>query len=226
MLNNKFQGEKMFEKEDIEEIKRVLGENLVTLAEYNNGDETRCLAICNTLDVKILNDIKKVDMIPMVFTKNEIKNAVDVFPVELLNIKKHHKMLYGEDILKDIEISKEKLRHQLEFEFRSKLIHLRQAYIKSDGEDLGDLILNAVPTLAPIIGALMYIKGVETKYDPDLVKVMIGIDTKVVMDIHKIRIGKAKFEGDKNKYIERLIDVLTQVGDIVDKMEIKSTTPP
>lgn len=211
----------MYEKEDIEEIKKVLGDNLVTLAEYNNGDDTRCLAICNTLDLKTLNDLKKVDVIPMILTKDEIKNAIDVFPVEFLNIKRHNKILHGEDILKDIEISKEKLRHQLEFEFRSKLIHLRQSYLKSDGDDLEDMILGAVPTLAPIIGALMYLKGVETKYDPDLVKVMVGIDTKIIMDIHKIRTGKAKFEGDKSKYIERLINVLTQVGDLVDKMEIK-----
>ncbi len=218
---NKFQGDKnMYEKEDIEEIKKILGENLVTLAEYNNGDEVRCLAICNNLDFKTLTDLKKVDIVPMVFTKDEIKNAVDVFPVEFLNIKRHHKMLHGEDILKDIVVSKEKLRHQLEFEFRSKLIHLRQSYIRSDEDDLEELILNAVPTLAPIIGAVMYIKGVEVKYDPDLVKVMVGIDTRIVMDIHKIRTGKAKFEGDKNKYIERLINILTQIGDIVDKMEV------
>lgn len=214
----------MYEKEDIEEIKKILGENLITLAEYNNGDETRCLAICNNLDFKTLTDLKKVDIIPMVFTKDEIKNAVDVFPVEFLNIKRHHKLLHellhGEDILKNIDVSKEKLRHQLEFEFRSKLIHLRQAYLKSDGNDIDDLILNAVPTLAPIIGALMYIKGMDTKYDPDIVKIMVGIDTKVVMEIHKIRTGKAKFEGDKNKYIERLINVLTQAGDIIDKMEV------
>ncbi len=210
----------MYEKEDIEEMKKILGENLVTLAEYNNGDEIRYIAICNTLDFKTLTELKKIDIVPMVFTKNEVKNATDVFPVEFLNIKRHHKMLHGEDIFKDIEVSKEKLRHQLEFEFRSKLIHLRQTYIKSDGVDLEELILNAVPTLAPIIGALMYVKGIEIKYDPDLVKVMVGIDTRIVSDIHKIRIGKAKFEGDKNKYVERLINILTQVGDIVDKMEV------
>ena len=217
----KFQGDKnMYKKEDIEEIKKVLGENLVALAEYNNGDETRCIAICNTLDLKTLNDLKKVDIMPMVFTKDEIKNAIDVFPVEFLNINKHHKMLYGEDILKDIEVSKEKLRNQLEFEFRSKLIHLRQSYLKSDGDDLEDMILSAVPTLAPIIGALMYLKGIETKYDSDLIKVMVGIDTRIVMDIHNIRIGKSKFDGDKSKYVERLINILTQIGDLVDKMEV------
>lgn len=211
----------MIEKEDIEKIKKILGENLVTLAEYNNGDEIRCLAICNHLDFKTLTDLKKLDTIPTVFTKNEIDNAVDVFPVEFLNIKKNHKVVHGEDILKDIEISKEYLRRQLEFEFRSKLIHLRQSYMQSEGKDIEDIILSAVPTLSPIIGALMYLKDIHTQYDPDLIKIMVGIDTKVVRDIYKIRRGKAKFEGDKNKYIERLINVLAQVGDIVDKMEIK-----
>jgi len=209
------------EEKDIEKIKEILGENLVTLVEYNNGDEKRCLAVCNTLDFKTLTDLKKLKAPPMLFTRNEINNALDVFPVEFLNIKRHHKLIHGEDILESIEVSKDKLRHQLEFEFRSKLIHLRQSYLKSDGDDLEDIILNAVPNLAPIIGALMYLKDMHAKYDPDLVKVMVGVDTKVLMDIHNIRIGKTKFEADKNKYVERLIDVLTQTGDIVDKIDIK-----
>ena len=210
----------MFQKEDIEEIKKILGENIVTLVEYDSGDENRCLVVCNTLDLKVLNGLKKSSIVPMVFTKDEINNAIDVFPVEFLNIKKHHKLLHGEDIFKDIEISKKYLRHQLEFEFRSKLFHLRQSYLRSDANDLENIILNAVPTLAPIIGALMYLKNIEIKYDPDLVKVMVGIDKRIVMDIHKIRTGKAKFEGDRSRYIERLINILTQIGDIVDKIEV------
>lgn len=213
----------MCKEKDVQKIKEILGENLVALAEYNNGDEIRCLAICKTLDFKTLSGLKKLSVsgAPVLFTQEEIKNAIDVFPIEFLNIKRHHKMLYGEDILKDIDISKDNLRHQLESEFRSKLVHLRSAYILSDGKDLEDIILNAVPNLAPIIGALMYLKGVDTKFDPDILKLMIGIDTKIVMDIYKIRTGKTKFEGNKEKYIERLINTITQVGDIVDKMKVK-----
>ncbi len=208
------------EIKDIEKLKDILSENLVTLVEYFSGDEKRCLAICNSLDFKTLNDLKKLNISPMIFSRTEINNALDVFPVEFLNIKLHHKLIYGEDILQDIDVSKDKLRHQLEFEFRSKLIHLRQSYLKANGEDLEDIILNAVPNLAPIIGALMYMKNIN-KYDPDLLKVMIGIDTKVLKEIYDIRSGKTKFEEDKDKYIDRLIGVLTQVGDFVDKMEVK-----
>ena len=94
----------MYQKEDVEEIKKVLGENLVMLAEYNNGDETRCIAICNILDLKTLDDLKKVDIIPMVFTKDEIKNAIDVFPVEFLNIKKRMNELMSRHTGQPIEV--------------------------------------------------------------------------------------------------------------------------
>lgn len=211
----------MVENRYVEKIKNILGENLVTLAEYNNGDEVRCLAICNSLDFKTITDLKGLDTIPMVFTKEEIKNALDVFPVEFLNIKRHHKVIYGEDILKDINVSRQNLRHQLEFEFRSKLIHLRQSYMQSNGDDLEDVILRSVPTLAPIIGALMYLKDEDIKYDPDIVESIVGVDTKVIVDIHNIRIGKTKFEEDKSKYVEKLINVLKQVGDVVDKIDVR-----
>lgn len=211
----------MVENRYAEKIKDVLGENLVTLAEYNNGDEVRCLAICNSLDFKTLTDLKVLDPIPIIFTKDEIKNALDVFPVEFLNIKRHHDIIHGEDILKDITVSRKNLRHQLEFEFRSKLIHLRQSYMQSNGDDLEDVILRSVPTIAPIIGALMYLKDEDIKYDPDIVESIVGVDTKVIIDIHNIRIGKTKFEEDKNKYVERLISVLKQIGDIVDKIDVE-----
>lgn len=213
----------MCKEKDVQKLKEVLGENLVALAEYNNGDEIRCLAVCKTLDFKILSELKKLlsDSVPVLFTQEEIKNAIDVFPVEFLNIKRHHKMLIGEDILKDIEIPKENLRQQLEFEFRSKLIHLRRAYILSNGNDIDNIILNAVPNIAPIIGAVMYLKDIDVKFDPDVIKLMIGIDTKVIMDIHRIKTGKGRFDEDKEKYIERLINVLTQIGDLLDKMKVK-----
>ncbi|MCZ7399859.1 MAG: hypothetical protein O8C62_09345, partial [Candidatus Methanoperedens sp.] len=132
-------------------IKELLGENLVTLAEYYTGDETNLLAICNTLDFDELQKLKQLNEIPFIFTKEELTDGVDVFPIEFLNIRQHHKIHYGDDILKDIEISKENLRHQLEFEFRSKLIHLRRQYLQLKDRHLEALILSAVPTLVPII---------------------------------------------------------------------------
>jgi hypothetical protein len=204
-------------------IKEILGEDLVTLAEYYTGDEKKLLAICKNLDLDILQKLKESKEIPILFTKEELMQGVDVFPVEFLNIKLHYKILYGEDILKDIKISKENLRHQLEFEFRSKLIHLRSEYLMFSGKELEDLILSAVPALAPIIGGLVYLKDLQhgdTREMFDIVSKGYGIDVSVLKEIYDVRREKAKFKKDKEQYIKELINVLSGIGKIIDELKV------
>jgi hypothetical protein len=204
-------------------IKEKLGENLVTLAEYYNGNERNLFAVCNTLDFESLRKLKDIKEIPFFLTKEEIIDGVDVFPIEFLNIRQHHKILYGEDFLKDIEISKKDLRHQLEFEFRSKLIHLRKEYLQFKDKNLEKLILSAIPTLAPIIGGLIYLKDLSYSDTEDMFKVAsegYGMDLHILEEIYDIQRGKGKFKKDKEQYIMELIKVLTAIGIIVDQIEI------
>jgi hypothetical protein len=204
-------------------IKEIFGDNLVTLAEYYTGDERKLLAICNTLDFDSLRRLKQLKEIPFLFTKEELMDGADVFPIEFLNIRQHHKILSGEDFLKDIEISKKDLRYQLEFEFRSKLIHLRKEYLQFKGKHLEDFILSAIPTLVPIIGGLIYLKDLHYSDTEDMFKVVsegYSIDVHILKEIHDIGRGKAKFKKDKEQYIMELIKLLTSIGIIMDQIEI------
>jgi hypothetical protein len=207
---------------NIEKIRDILGENLVLIAQYNTGDVISTLVVCNTIDFETLKNLKQLKEIPLVFTKEELTNGIDVFPIEFLNIKQHHSMLFGEDILKDIIISKSNLRQQLEFEFRSKLIHLREHYLHFKGKDIEKLILSAVPTLSPIIGALVYLGDMEEKEDTiGFVSKKYGVDLHVLEEIQDIRKGKAKFKKDKEEYIKDLINVLHDIGKIIDEYKVK-----
>lgn len=208
------------ELNDVEKVVDALGRNLVTIAEYYMGDKVYDLIVCHKLDFETLSKLKDLDSVPTVFTFDEIVNARDVFPIEFLNISKHHKIINGEDILKDITITNADLRRQLEFEFRSKLIHLRRAYLRSNDGDMEEIILDAVPTMAPIIGGLMHIKNIEGKFDVNKFKEAYGIDTQVLLDIYHVRKGKGKLLEDTDEYIRKLIDLLTDIGRIVNDMEI------
>jgi len=200
-------------------LKKTVGENLVSLVEYYNGDETRLVAICNKLDIDTLKKFKKIKHIS-IFTEEEIKNAADVFPVELLHMQKHHKLLYGADILGSIYMRKEDIRQQLEFEFRSKLIHLRQAYVSSNGKALDNIILAAVPNLAPIIGALVYLQDISIEYDLGIFTSICGVDISILKEIYEIRKGRFKLRKDRDEYIRQLIDVLEKIGKVVDKIKV------
>lgn len=208
------------ETNDVTKVVDALGSNLVTLAEYYMGDKGYILIVCNTLDFETLSKLKELDVVPTVFTLDEIANARDVFPIEFLNISKHHKIINGQRVLGDIMITKADLRRQLEFEFRSKLIHLRRAYLRSDDDSIDEIILDAIPTMAPIIGGLMYLKDIEGKFDVGKLKEAYGIDTQILLDIYHARKGTGKLEGDREEYIRKLIGILTEIGKIVNDMDV------
>lgn len=70
---------------------------------------------------------------PLLFTIERLNKATDVFPVELLDIKECHKILFGEDVVSELDISTDNLRLQIEHELRGNLIQLRQQYLLSAG---------------------------------------------------------------------------------------------
>lgn len=203
-----------------EKIKETLGESLVSLVEYNNGDEIRHLVVCHSLSIKELDGLRQLKEPPIVFTKDEVDNGVDVFPIEFLNIKRHHELLAGEDIFDNMQISKKNLRHQLEFEFRSKLVHLRHAYLTTKDKDIDKVILDAVPILAPIVGALTYLKDDDAKFDVEHFITLYGINMQVLKEISNARKGITKLKKDKGYYISNLINILTEIGKAVDRIEI------
>jgi hypothetical protein len=62
-------------------------------------------------------------------TEGELRRATDVFPVKLLDIKRHHHLLDGRDVLRDLVIDSSHLRLRCEQELRDLLFSLRRVYV-------------------------------------------------------------------------------------------------
>jgi len=75
-------GDCMTADTQIEKLTDILGSNLVALVQYHTGDETRLLAVCNHIDLTTLRSIKPLKEVPLVMTKEELTDGVDVFPIE------------------------------------------------------------------------------------------------------------------------------------------------
>lgn len=71
--------------------------------------------------------------VPLMFKEKELIEARDVFPIELIEIKEKNLLLYGNDLLKDMEFSLEDIRKQCESEVRAKVLGLRKMlFLKED----------------------------------------------------------------------------------------------
>ncbi len=71
---------------------------------------------------------------PLLFTAGQLQAYVDVFPIELLDMRQSRRVLFGEDPLDGLTVSHEHLRLQLERELAAKLLALREGYLLTGGK--------------------------------------------------------------------------------------------
>jgi hypothetical protein len=66
---------------------------------------------------------------PLVFTLDELLRSADIFTIELLDMKSHHRILFGEDVLAGISVPLRFHSMQVERELRTDWLRLRQAIL-------------------------------------------------------------------------------------------------
>lgn len=70
---------------------------------------------------------------PLFFTHEELRQAADVFAIEILDMKQGRRVLYGEDLVAGIEVPMNLHRLQIERDLRTVLLKLRQHYLRAPG---------------------------------------------------------------------------------------------
>lgn len=165
--------------------------------------------------------------VPVYFTVSELQNAADVFPIEFHQMEVARKVLYGSDVLSTLKISDEFLRHQTEYELRSRLLQLRRQYIPASvsGEGLNRLMSESLASFAAIFRAVLLLHGHQspaTKYEivRETVK-SLGLDGTVFDQIFEIRENGPNVSTDiliENRLFAQYLEQIEKVIDAVDSL--------
>jgi len=86
--------------------------------------------------------VEEKEPAPLFFTHEELREAADVFAIEILDMKQGRRVLYGEDLVANIEVPTNLHRLQIERDLRTTLLKLRQHYLRAPGH---------VSELAPVL---------------------------------------------------------------------------
>lgn len=101
---------------------------------------------------------------PLLFTREEFRQSVDAFPIEITDIQLSHRVLHGTDPLTGLQVDPGHLRIQLEHEVRSKLLRFRQKAmpILADRKALLKLIVDSAPTFLLFLRHILLLKGLPS----------------------------------------------------------------
>lgn len=99
--------------------------------------------------------------LPVYFSVEELTEAADVFPIEFQRMASARKVLFGSDPFTGLELSQGYLRHQTEYELRSKLIQLRRLYIpaSTSAAKVSDLMCQSLLSFADLFRAVLVLMG-------------------------------------------------------------------
>ena len=107
---------------------------------------------------------KKKVATPLFLTTKYVATSLDVYPIEYLNFQRKHILVFGRDILKELEFNPDFVRLQCEREIKGKLLLLREAFLDTSGRKMAlmEVISQSLPAFIAIFEALLYLQGRET----------------------------------------------------------------
>jgi predicted nucleotidyltransferase len=163
--------------------------------------------------------------VPLVLTANYIKSALDTFPIEFLDMREFHQVVYGEDMLSDISIDTTDLRRQIERELRGKLIYLREGFLSTgmDREAMRRMVASSVPAFTAIFAALLFLKNQEAvRSRSEIVEQVcdiFGLDVAILKNILNVRSDSWRGSTVQlQELTQRYISEIRKLVEIVDKM--------
>ncbi|MDD5477659.1 MAG: hypothetical protein PHG87_05655 [Candidatus Omnitrophica bacterium] len=161
-------------------LKDIYPEELVSLILYGSAvsgefvdkhSNLNLLAVLINTDLELIRKssklIRKFKLINTLFlTEDYIVNSIDIFPIEFLDMQENYFVLYGKDVLKDIQVDIRNLRFQCEHELKAKLLKLRQAYLLLNNNlpALRSLLFMSFTSVLHILRNVLRIKGRKPPY--------------------------------------------------------------
>lgn len=134
---------------------------------------------------------------PLCMTKQELLRSTDVFTIELLDMQQHHRVLFGDDVLKDLQIPMDLHRVQVEYELREKLILLRQHVLLASNNEsrLWDLLLRSAPSFSTLFRHALVAMGdgkqVTRREAVTSLAGRVGFDASAILQVLDVRERKA-----------------------------------
>jgi predicted nucleotidyltransferase len=227
----------------LEKLTKTFGDRLVSVVLYGSaaaGDHHEGFSDLNVLCVLhevTVRELEQSDLIfrwwrekknpaPLLLSEREVQTSTDCFAIEFHDIKTHHRILQGKDVISHLVVDDSFYRAQVEHDLRAKLLRLRQkaSGALSDKEVLRGLLADSVSTFCILFRHALVLHGVAGKSKKrdvvDQARETFGIDPQPftrLLDLREDRIKPRDLE--PAELLDSYLRQISVVIDAVDRLE-------
>ncbi|RKX33450.1 MAG: hypothetical protein DRP22_00250 [Verrucomicrobia bacterium] len=196
------------------------------------GSDYNLLLVVERLDMELLDRLSRCvrrwmargNPPPVVFTIERLEKSVDVFPIEIADMKQARRVLWGEDVLERLHISLADLRSQLERELKQKIIALRQGYLAAAGHKrlVRRLMMASFSSVLTLVRSTLRLHQKEIplrKMDAArMLREHVEFDLEVLETLYAIKCRQATWRGrDCRDLFRRYLLAVETIADHVDR---------
>ena len=226
----------------IGDLKATHGDNLASVVLYGSAAAGDFIQLESDYNLLIaLNRITPEDLrlaqppmrewqrlghpLPVYFTFAELRDAADVFPIEFHQMERARVVLYGPDPFEGFTFSDRNLRHQTEYELRSKLIQLRRLYIPDSASvaRLCALMTDSLSSFATLFAPVLLLHGRQ----PPVLKreivrdtvALLGLDGRVFERVFALREAGGRATPAEREADELFASYMAQIERVIEAVD-------
>ncbi len=218
----------------LNELKNNLSGRLCSVFAYGSK-ASAAIEDCKNIDLMVVvenlspDDLKRVSKasrewmrknpMPVFMDKREWFASADVYALEYSDIKEYGKILYGEDVIFPVSISRDNLRFQCEHELKNLLMRLRKNYLLNSCNDgmLKESFIPVIKTVLTLARAILRLKNYEVPSEHcellEKLKELGIVDSSVFGKLLDYKEGSLKIS--KNDVLSLYPDLIVSVGELL-----------
>lgn len=218
--------------------RELLGENLKAVFLYGSiaagcysrrHSDINILLVLGQSDLEALRRIGRLkhnykfrDFAILALTRSYIESSTDTFPMEFLDIRESYSLLWGEDCIKGLRIDPRNLRHQCEWELKSKILRMQGLYIDSRANTaaLRHFLTQSLSSFSVVFKNILRLKGIEEREKKriwELIASEFGLNKDVVVNLWQARAAGQKI-ADAEAAFGDFLGELQRLSEAVDKL--------
>ena len=227
----------------LEKLTKTFGERLVSVVLYGSaaaGDHHEGYSDLNVLCVLTQVTVRELEQsdpvfrwwrekknpAPLLLSEHEVRTSTDCFAIEFHDIKTHHRILQGKDVISNLVVDDSFYRAQVEHDLLAKLLRLRQkaSGALSDKDVLRSLLADSVSTFCILFRHALILHGVTGKSKKrevvEQAREALGIDPLPFTKLLDLREGRIKpRELEPAGLLDAYLKQISVVIDAVDRLE-------
>lgn len=224
----------------LEKLTKALGDRIVSVVLYGSaasGDHHEGFSDLNVLCVLQQVTVRELEQSepifrwwrekrnpsPLLLSEHELATSTDCFAIEFHDIKAHHRILQGKDVISGLVVEDTFYRAQVEHDLRAKMLRLRQkaSGALGDKDVLRHLLADSVSTFCVLFRHALILHGAEpTGKKRDVIgqtREKFAIDPQPFMQLLDLREERVKARDLEP--VELLDSYLKQIDIVINAVD-------